>query len=114
MNRSWIDPRIKQVSVSSVRDYLLAHGWRQCDYPRPELLVFESVEKIDGEPIVLTLPSSEAMRDYRPYLEDLIGALGEYERRWASDVLSDILATPSTNGVTPERKSDATPTGFAP
>jgi hypothetical protein len=114
MNRSWIDPRITEVSVSSVRDYLLAHGWRQRGYPRPDLLVFETVEKIDGEPITLTLPSSETMRDYRPYLEDLIGALGEYERRWASEVLSDILASPSTNGVTPERKSDAAPTGSAP
>jgi hypothetical protein len=115
MNRSWIDPRIKQVSVSSVRDYMLAHGWRLRDYPRPELLVFETVEPVDGEPLLITLPSSERMSDYRMHLEDLIGILGEYERRWASDVLSDILAVPSTNGVAPGPKVDsATPTESAP
>jgi hypothetical protein len=115
MNRSWIDPRIKQVTVSNVRDYTLAHGWRLRDYPRPDLLVFETVEQVDGELLLITLPSSERMIDYRMHLEDLIGVLGEYERRWASDVLSDILAAPTANGVAPEQKTDAAAsTGSAP
>jgi hypothetical protein len=95
---AWIDPRIDRVTVSDVRTYLQDRGWRQ-QRSRPELLVFEGPDDDDGDPLVLVLPSSEKARDYRLRLEDLFGALSVIEDRPAADVLSDVLAGVSTNGV---------------
>lgn len=111
MNRSWIDPRLRQVQVAAVRSYLEGRGWRQQPFPRPELLVFELADAGDGQPLVVTLPSSERMRDYQMRLEELVGTLGEHEGRWAPDVVSDILAGPSANGAAEARADSATPRG---
>ncbi len=74
MNSSaWIDPRIDRVRVESMQAYLLNRGWRQQDFPGPELLVFEGPNDDDGQPIIQVLPSSERLRDYRMRVEELIG-----------------------------------------
>lgn len=91
MNRSWIDPRVAQVTVDAVRSYLSQHGWTLQPFPGSELLVFGGPVDEEGEPIELVLPSSERMRDYRMRVEDLIGSLGALEDRYAGDVLNDIL-----------------------
>jgi hypothetical protein len=102
-SRSWIDPRVAQVRVDAVRSYMLQHGWTLQPFPGPELLVFGGQMDDDGEPIELVLPSKETMLDYRMRVEDLIGALGVLEDRYAGDVLNDILqagasAPAPTNG----------------
>jgi hypothetical protein len=95
---TWIDPRIDRVTVSDVRAYLLARGWRLQPFPGPELLVFEGPKDDEGEPIVQVLPSSESLKDYRMRVEDLIGALGVIENRPATSILSDVLAGTHANG----------------
>ena len=100
MNRSaWIDPRINQVKVPGARAYLLAHGWRPKPFPRPEVLVFEGPMADEGHPITLILPSGEHFIDYRLRIEELISALGVIEKRYAVEILNEMLALPATNGV---------------
>lgn len=93
MNLSgWIDPRVEQVRAADAESYLLSHGWKRVPYPRPQLLVFGGVLDDDGQEIVLTLPASENMRDYRLGVVRLISALSVFEDRPAVAVLNDILA----------------------
>ena len=100
MNHSaWVDPRIDRLTVADVQAYLLNHGWRLHPFPGPELLVFEGPHDDDGEPIIQVLPSSERLRDYRMRLGELLGALSVIENRAAGDVLNDLLAGSTTNGV---------------
>ncbi len=102
-NPGWIDPRIERVTVGDVRAYLLNRGWRLRPFPGPELLVFEGPKDDDGEPILLVLPSSEQLRDYRMRLADLIGALSVIESRPAVDILSDMLVGTQANGPVQQR-----------
>jgi len=93
MNLSgWIDPRVEQVRVADAESYMLSHGWKRVPYPRPQLLVFGGVLDDDGQEVILTLPSSEQMRDYRLGVVRLISALSVYENRPAVDILNDMLA----------------------
>jgi hypothetical protein len=71
--------------------YMLSHGWKQVPYPRPQLLVFGGVLDDDGQEIILTLPSSEHMRDYRVGVVQLISALSVYEDRLAVHILNEML-----------------------
>ncbi len=105
--RVWIDPRIGNVSVESICAYLLAHGWQRKPYPRPELLVFGEQYDDEGQEIVLTLPSSERMRDYLMYVVDLVAALAKLNGRNAVDVLNEILAIEPTNGGVPASANGA-------
>jgi hypothetical protein len=92
MNLSgWIDPRVEQVRVTDAEAYVLSHGWKRVPYPRPQLLVFGGVLDDDGQEIILTLPSSEHMRDYRAGVVQLISALSVYENRLAVDILDEML-----------------------
>ena len=106
MNRSWIDPRIAKVSVAGARAYLLDHGWRPMSFPRPEVLVFEGPLADDGTPIIQILPSGEHFVDYRMRMEELIGALGAIENRPAAEILTEMLASPPTNGATKHTASE--------
>jgi hypothetical protein len=108
MNSSaWVDPRIERVRIDQVRAYLLVHGWQRKPYPRPELLVFGEQYDDEGQEIVLTLPSSERMRDYLMYVGDLVAALAKLNRRNAVDVLNEILAIEPTNGAAPASANGA-------
>lgn len=94
--RSWIDPRVAQVSAEQMRAYMLDHGWKLQPYPRPELLVFGGQVDDHGLPIIQVLPSSERMSDFRIRVEELLGSLGALEDRYAGDILSDVLRYPKT------------------
>ena len=107
MNRSWIDPRIDGVTVAGARAYLLDHGWRPRPFPRPEVLVFEGPMSDEGRPIVQILPSGEHFVDYRMRMEELIGALGAIENRPAAEILTEMLALPSTNGAVEHSASES-------
>lgn len=96
---AWIDPRIDRVSVDNVRAYLEDRGWRLQAFPGPELLVFEGPNDDDGKPILQVVPSSERFKDYRMRVENLIGALSVIEDRPAVDILTDMVASSSANGV---------------
>jgi hypothetical protein len=115
MNQNaWIDPRITQVKVEGARSYLTQHGWTRQPYPRPEVEVFAGPLDDDGKPILVLLPASEGLADYRLRIEDLIGTLAFVEDRYAGFVLNDILqagsaSPPSPNGAA----SSATPSPTA-
>jgi hypothetical protein len=99
MNRKgWVDPRIDQVHIEQVRDYMLAHGWQIQPDPRSELLIFEGPLADNGQPFVQYLPLSERLRSYRMRLEELIGALSILEDRPCIEILDDMLASASSNG----------------
>jgi hypothetical protein len=98
----WIDPRVAQAKLEGVRSYLTQHGWTRQPYPRPEVQVFAGPLTDDGEPILLLVPATEALVDYRVAIEELISTLAVLEDRYAVDVLNDILqagsAPPAANG----------------
>lgn len=95
----WIDPRVSQVTAENVRAYLISRGWQLRTPARGNLLVFTGPLDDNGQPIELVLPAQERFRDFRMRVEDLVGALGVIEGRYAVLVLNDILAAHSTNGV---------------
>ena len=56
--------------------------------------------------MIPVLPSSERMRDYPIWLEDLIGALAIIEDRRAVAVLTDMRACSRTNGAVQAQRAD--------
>ena len=88
---AWVDPRVSLVKPAAVESYMLSHGWKGAAYPRAELMVFDGQLDDDKEPIILTVPSSERLRDYRAGVIQLITALSVLEDRYAVEVLNDML-----------------------
>lgn len=103
---AWIDPRIAKVTVAGAKAYLIDHGWRPKPFPRPEVLVFEGPPADDGTPIVQWLPASERASDYRMRMEELLGSLGVLEKRYAGEILTEMLALPATNGAVEHSASE--------
>jgi len=113
INRSWIDPRVAQVTVDAIRSYMLNHGLTLQPFPGPELLVFGGQVDDDGQPIELVLPLIRAharLSHARGRPHRLVGRA----YRYVGDVLNDILqagaaSPPSPNGAA----SSATPSPTA-
>ena len=53
------------------------------------------------------LPASERLVDYRMRMEELLGSLGVLEKRYAVEILNEMLALPSTNGTAKHSVSEA-------
>ncbi len=99
MNHSaWIDPRLYQLTVAQVTDYLKDHGWAPKPYPRPQLLVFEGPKADDGEPMIQILPASERASDYGMRLEEMLGSLAVIENRRPLAILEEMLGLAQKNG----------------
>jgi hypothetical protein len=112
--RAWIDPRIAKVRADAIRAYLLQHDWVQTTGSNAERWVFEGPRVDDGEPIILVVPTSEAMSAFRLRAEDIIGALGIIEDRYAREVLDDILKKGQTMDGAPANGTQAQPTPKRP
>jgi hypothetical protein len=95
----WVDPRLKDVRPEQARAYMLAHGWKQKPFPRPQVWLFEGPLDDDGQPIPLVVPSEPVGSDYLQRIYELVTTLAILEDRLAVDVLNDMLA--STNGQPP-------------
>jgi hypothetical protein len=97
----WVDPRIESVRVAALHAYLSGQGWRPKNQPRPEFLFFEKPSKVAGD--VLAIPATDSQGDYIQRVIEAVTALAAHERRYAVEVLDDILAqevaeTASANG----------------
>jgi hypothetical protein len=88
----WVDPRLKDVRPEQARAYMLAHGWEQKPFPRPEMWLFEGPPDDDGQPIPLFVPSTAEGSDYLQRIYELVTALAIIEDRLAIEVLNDTLA----------------------
>ncbi len=108
----WIDPRVKLVKAAGLHAYLLARGWKEKPYPRPQVRMFEEPPGHPGKPILQTVPAFEQGSDYIDSVVRVITNLAVIEDRHAVDVLNDVLQAseedaPSANGApaaAPRRK----------
>jgi len=76
------------------------HGWQRREYPRPELQLFEGPITDDGDPIRQYVPQVVEADDFRKCILDVISNLARIERRYAVEVLDEMLgvSAPSANG----------------
>lgn len=95
-SNSWVDPRIDQVTVADVKQYLSLEGWVLRSDSGPDLLLFEGPPDDNGKPVLQVLPSSESKLDFRLRVEELIGALSILEDRPAQEVLDSVLKSGET------------------
>ena len=86
----WIDPRIGQMKPADAGAYLLNHGWIQVESANPNMTAFASSSNPE-EASVVCVPQLDQARDYPLRVIELISDLALVEKRWAVDVLSDIL-----------------------
>src|SRR2546423_1551782 len=100
----WVDPQVSEVQPEQAHAYLLAHGWEQKPFPRPEMVLFEGPLDDDGRPIRLFVPSERKGSDYLECIARLITTLAILEDRLAAEVLTDML-TPA-NGQPPAGGTD--------
>jgi hypothetical protein len=93
----WIDPRILQVNPEAVRAYLLSHGWEDLGpATMPGLEMFDTPLP-RGDRANVLLPTSLEHPYQIQRLVELVTEVALYERRFAGEVLNDLLAT-SANG----------------
>ena len=105
----WIDPRIANVRVQAVRDYMAHHGWTVRASGDPRLVFFEGPPDDEGNPIVQVIPNSERLADYRMRLEEIVTFLAGWESRHPVDILNEMLhmQNPITNGTAPHQEAPA-------
>jgi hypothetical protein len=114
VHQRWVDPRLYQVRVADIRDYLVHKGWKQVSPDRPHVLVFQEPVLVDGRQLYQFVPDTEQRRDYAARIYELLAAVAEVEGRYAGDVLSDILhqasaGTVPANGPNVPRTAEPTP-----
>jgi hypothetical protein len=105
----WVDPRVSQVRLRDLKNYLSAHGWTLKPFPRPQVLLFEEPSASGNEPIVQLVPSSEQHPDFRRGVIDTITSLSECEDRHPVEVLNDILRQDDLAGTMPNGPGAAAP-----
>lgn len=94
----WIDPRVFQVNPADAEAYLLQHGWKSMTPITSGMVPFQRAAEEHHGPIV-NVPQRPDMIDYPQRVIDMIAAVACAEDRWATEVLSDILA--ATNAPAP-------------
>jgi hypothetical protein len=92
----WEEVGVPRPTPEQVRNYVLAHEWREQPYG-PELFVFEGPKDDDDRTIVQVLPSSDSYTEYPQRLLELLRALSLIEHRLIRHILADMLA-PESNG----------------
>jgi hypothetical protein len=111
-HRWWIDPRVWNLPLDRVTDYLIGTGWSSLASDRPNFLVFaEPQQHLSGDVLVQFVPSQAQSADYPQRMFELISGLAVFEQRQATDILDDILKTPPTtvNGSSSEMSSPLSP-----
>ena len=91
VRQRWLDPRLYQVRVADIQDYLLRKGWKIVPPDRHHVLVFQEPVVTESGPLYQFVPDTEERRDYPARVYELLAALAEIEDRYAGDVLTDIL-----------------------
>jgi len=97
----WIDPRITQIRSAEAQIYLKRHGWQSMPSDREALLAFE---RPGEEAPVVRLPLLEEASDYTQRMIELISGIAQSEKRYAVEVLNEMLqlreeaGLPQTNG----------------
>ena len=90
----WIDPRILELHLEAVRAYLLRNDWEFLGPAAvPDMLMFDTPNPRGDKPNVL-LPLKLEYPEQVQRMVELVGDVALYERRWAVDVLSDMLRQP--------------------
>ena len=97
----WVDPRVSQVRLKDLKNYLSTHGWKLKPFSRPQVLRFEEPTTGGEEPVVQLVPSSEKHPDFRRGVIDTITSLSECEDRHPVEVLNDILRQDDQRAATP-------------
>jgi hypothetical protein len=98
LRRRWLDPRLNAVRVADLTAYLERNGWKQVPSDRSGFLVFEEPAVGPDGPLYQFVPETEAWDGFAAWVYEQIGALAEYEDRFAGDVLADILPAHSKDG----------------
>ncbi len=86
----WIDPRVVGVRSKAAQFYLVQHGWKPLACNQPYLLPFSGPKGGKNAPIV-QVPVRERARDYAQRVVELVTDLALAERRYAVEVLNEIL-----------------------
>lgn len=91
--RRWIDPRVRTLPLTAVKDYLRRRGWKELSPDRKGMLAFQEPtgELVDGRPLCQFVPDSEAYGDYGLRMFELLSGLAEFEDRPAAEVIDGIL-----------------------
>ena len=87
-----IDPRILELPIlKAVRAYLLRNDWEYLGPAAvPDMLMFDTPDPRGDKPNVL-LPLKLERPEQVQRMVELVGDVAQYERRWAVDVLADML-----------------------
>jgi hypothetical protein len=80
----------QHLSVHSVADYAVNHGWQLVSQPNQRLMVFEKALDDCGNPIRLVLPSHEDFNDTPLRLTEAVQLLAAIEERPVEVVLASI------------------------
>src|SRR5262245_4510687 len=106
----WIDPRVLQVRAADAEAYLRQRGWKSLPSEQANLLTFEAPAD-DGDPATVRVPLLEKARDYPQRVIELITDLALAEKRYAVQVLDDVLKlgsdTKAANGTSQDRPRDS-------
>lgn len=89
----WIDPRIKELLPANLEAYLVRHGWKRLklDKERGYRFYVDPEDKKDGP--VLSLPPEVNDPSDLDHMINQVSTLALYEKRYAADVLTDLLAS---------------------
>jgi hypothetical protein len=89
----WVDPRVGEVKIEQLRDYLTARGWRVAPGAPPGRVCFQGPAGRNGDAGRSgVLPDSELAADYVLSLTYFLTALSEAEDRHPVAILEEILA----------------------
>jgi hypothetical protein len=83
----WIDPRVEQLRMAQIENYLHSHGWA-----RSKLREITRMRAFrDAELHGVFLPGIED-EEFLRYAIDAVECLARAEERYAGDVLTDLLS----------------------
>lgn len=110
--RRWVDPRVYNLRLADVIAYLESQGWKQVPTDRDHNLVFREPDWAPhrGEPYYQFLPDAEDYDIYGQVIFELITGIAEYEKRWATAIIDDIVGAAGRNGVAQANPSRQVPT----
>jgi hypothetical protein len=114
--RHWIDPRVLTLSLADTLSYLRSRGWKELPTDREHHLVFEEPTQEDKsrEPYCAFAPDSEEYDIYGQMMFELITAVAEYEQRWATEIIDDIVGASARNGAAAPNLAKPEPSPEAP
>ena len=86
----WIDPRVEQLRMVQIENYLRRHGWKEVKSKVTRLRTFRDAQ-LNG----VFLPDVDD-DEFLRYAIDAVACLARAEDRYAGDVLTDVLSQSAT------------------